>query len=99
MTSTFFGPAAAPGIFPRTPEIQRSTLRRQPSGCAFTQINPRERRLTICSGIVEARNVSATGGACPSPEKRNGHLASRVAVAILRRILNHLVVFGFKVVL
>ena len=28
--------------------IWRSTFSRQPSGCALTQINPRERRLMTC---------------------------------------------------
>src|ERR1017187_10704220 len=54
MTSTFFGPAWPPGTFPRTPSTQRSTLRRHPSGWAFTQIKPRERRLMICRGIFES---------------------------------------------
>src|SRR5258708_18034906 len=64
MTSTFFGPAWPAGIFPCTPPTHRSTFLRHPSGCAFTQMKPRERRLTICVGIIEARNVSASDLSC-----------------------------------
>src|SRR5712691_3174217 len=65
MTSTFLGPAEAPGTLPRTPAIHRSTLRRHPSGCALTQMNPRDRRLMICCGIVEIGYGNPTPPRCP----------------------------------
>src|ERR1035437_10602294 len=64
MTRTFFGADGPAGIFPRTPAIHRSTFLRQPSGCAFTQMKPRERRFTICMGIFEARYVNACELSC-----------------------------------
>src|ERR1700687_5718976 len=81
-TRTFFGPAWPGGIFPRTPAIHRSTLRRHPSGCAFTQMKPRERRLTICCGIYEVRYVSAAERPCPP-----GHGTSAILLGTRRRFL------------
>src|ERR1700730_3976165 len=58
-TSTFLGTFCPAGICPFIPDTHRSTLRRHPSGCAFTQIKPRERRLIICCGIFEVRYANA----------------------------------------
>src|SRR5271156_6344370 len=62
MTSTFFGVFCPAATLPRTPAIERSTLRLHPSGCAFTQMKPRERRLMICIGIRE--RYYRSGRAC-----------------------------------
>src|SRR5665213_2589416 len=58
MTSTFFGAFWQAGKFPFTPATQFSTFFRHPSGWAFTQMNPRDRRVIICIGIRKDNTVA-----------------------------------------
>src|SRR5579862_3771035 len=66
MTRTLRGAAPRGGGNCSATAICRSTFRRQPSGCALTQIKPRERRLMTCRVMRWNRYATARAADCPA---------------------------------
>src|ERR1700722_12466677 len=95
MTSTLRG-AAGPGGATLATAICRSTLRRQPSGWAFTQIKPRDRRLTICVVMgVETNRKSSAAENLPDPGGQI-EIVERQASGAVRGEIDHDLVPGVR---